>query len=180
MGRCGRWLAIEASGVIPDVVTLAKGLGGGLPIGACVSRSDIALGGGDHGSTFGGGPVPCGAALSVIAVIERDGLLANASARGNQLRSRIDQLAPAGSDLQIRGAGLLTGVELTQPKAHDVALRAISRGLLVTQAGPAVVRLSPPLTVSAAEIDEGAELLAQAIGDVMSPEAVAAGTTPTA
>ena len=160
-GRCGHWLAIEAAGVVPDVATLAKALGGGLPIGACVARDDISFAAGDHASTFGGGPVPCAAALAVIDTIEGDGLLANALAMGELLRT---ELGRAASDhiVEVRGAGLLIGIQLREQSAHDVVLRMLRGGVLATEAGPEVVRMSPPFTVGADDVAEAVKAFADA------------------
>ena len=149
MGRCGAWLATQLEWVRPDIVTLAKGMAGGLPIGACLSRKGIAFAAGEHASTFGGGPIVCAAALAVIEVIEREGLLGNARDRGKQLLDGLKEL-PA----RARGLGLLVGVWLEQPNADAVVRTALMEGLVLTAAGPDVVRFSPPLTVSADEVDE--------------------------
>jgi acetylornithine/succinyldiaminopimelate/putrescine aminotransferase len=146
------------------VATLAKGLGGGLPIGACVARADLALGPGEHGSTFGGGPVPCSAALTVLDVVERDDLLANAVHQGDRLRAALTRELPTNAVKEIRGRGLLNGVQLLPDvAAADVASAAIRHGLLVTTAGPDVVRLTPPLIVGSEHVDEAAALLTSAI-----------------
>ena len=160
-GRCGRWLAIEAAGVVPDVATLAKALGGGLPIGACVARADLAFAPGDHASTFGGGPVPSAAALAVIDTIERDGLLANALAMGELLRTELGRAAPD-RVVEVRGAGLLIGIQLREQSAHDVVLRMLRGGVLATEAGPEVVRMSPPFTVGADDVAEAVKAFADA------------------
>jgi acetylornithine aminotransferase len=166
-GRCGDWLAISDAGVVPDVVVLAKGLGGGLPIGAVVAPAELAYGPGEHGSTFGGGPVPSAAALATIEVIETAGLLANAHEMGELLRAELARAVPHGAVVEVRGRGLMCGLELANGlPAHDVALAAIRRGALVTEAGPRVVRMLPPLTISAAEIEEGVDAVAGALAEV--------------
>ena len=174
LGRCGDWLAISHAGVVPDVVTLAKGLGGGLPIGACVARAGLAFGPGEHGSTFGGGPIPCAAALAVLAVIEDGGLLAAAQELGGRLRNEITRLSPPGLIVEVRGRGLLLGVQLARPLAHEVVLAMIGEGVLATEAGADVVRMSPPLIVTADEIDRAVTAFAAALGSV----AAAQGWTP--
>ncbi|HZD80353.1 MAG TPA: aminotransferase class III-fold pyridoxal phosphate-dependent enzyme, partial [Actinomycetota bacterium] len=162
IGRCGAWLAVCTSDVVPDVVTLAKGLGGGLPIGATVTRADLALGPGEHASTFGGGPVVCAAALAVLETIEREHLLENARAQGERLRAAVRALEhPA--VVEVRGAGLLNGIQLRGPDVHEVVLAMLERGVLATEAGPDVVRLSPPLVVTAAEVDEAVAVLGSAL-----------------
>ncbi len=152
VGRCGAWFAYQRSGVLPDVVTLAKGLGGGLPIGATIAREDVAFGVGEHASTFGGGPVPCAGALAVLDVIEAEGLLSNCGERGRQLAHGI-RGAGIGGVAEVRGAGLLVGVQV-RGDADAVVRALIGRGALATTAGADVVRLTPPLSVSEAEVDE--------------------------
>ncbi len=166
-GRCGDWLAISAAEVLPDVVVLAKGLGGGIPIGAVVARAELAFEPGEHGSTFGGGPVPSTAALATIEVIENEDLLANARETGEILRMELARAVPDGTISSVRGRGLLCGLELTAGLlARDVALAAIRHGVLVTEAGPSVLRMSPPLTLAPSDAAEGAEAVAQALAEV--------------
>ena len=154
IGRTGEWFAYTAEGITPDVLTLAKGLGGGLPIGACVGigKCGSALGKGDHGSTFGGNPVACAAALAVLETIERDGLLANATTVGAHLAAGIEALGHplvAG----VRGTGLWLAIVLTKPVATAVAATAQRSGFLVNAVQPDAVRLAPPLILTAAEAD---------------------------
>jgi len=165
-GRTGRWLAVETAGVRPDVVTLAKALGGGLPIGAVVARAELAFGPGEHGSTFGGGPVPCAAALAVLDTIEADDLLANVAAMGALLREEVARLAPDGALADVRGEGLLCGFRLPGARAAAVVPALLARGVLASTAGPDVVRCTPPFTIGPDEIDEGAKALAAALEDV--------------
>jgi len=155
IGRTGAWFAHQAAGVRPDVLTLAKGLGGGLPIGLCAGLG--AAGGGfakgDHGSTFGGNPVACAAALAVLDTIERDGLLAQVTAVGDHLAAG---LRAAGHPLVagVRGAGLWRAVVLTAEVAPDVEAAARRAGFLVNAVQPDAIRLAPPLILIAAEADE--------------------------
>jgi acetylornithine aminotransferase len=166
MGRCGAWFAHLLHEVRPDVMTLAKGLAGGLPIGACIAREDVAFGAGDHASTFGGGPVPCAAAIAVIDVIESEGLLDNARAQGERLLKAL-AANEAKAVVDVRGTGLLAGVELTRELvAREVVSAALEAGLVLTEAGGNVVRFTPPITVSAEEVDRAAELFAAALGEV--------------
>ncbi len=152
MGRCGTWFAFQRYGVEPDVFTLAKGLAGGLPIGVTVAKPEFAFGLGEHASTFGGGPVPCTAALAVLDVIASEGLLENCVARGEQLKWGLQEAdLPGVAD--IRGLGLLVGVTLNEPQAGRLVSALMARGFLTTEAGPYTVRLSPPLTVRPEEID---------------------------
>ncbi len=148
IGRTGHWFAWQGAGVEPDVFTLAKALGGGLPIGACVAREEYAFGPGEHASTFGGGPIPCRAALAVLDIIEDEGLLANCVERGRQL---VDGLTEAGAG-DVRGAGLLIGVASDRPIAGRAVRALMAAGFLATEAGPTVVRISPPLNVTEQEV----------------------------
>ena len=153
IGRTGHWFAHQAEAVTPDVLTLAKGLGGGLPIGACVGfgRYGAVLGKGDHGSTFGANPVSCAAALAVLTTIESDGLLANAAAAGTQLASGIGAMSHpllAG----VRGQGLWLAAVLTQDAAVDVEAAARRAGYLVNAVQPDAIRLAPPLIIGPGEI----------------------------
>jgi acetylornithine/N-succinyldiaminopimelate aminotransferase len=154
VGRTGAWFAHQREGVIPDVITLAKGLGGGLPIGACVGIGGCgsALGKGDHGSTFGGNPVACATALAVLDTIERRGLLSNATEVGDRLAAGI---ADAGHPLvsAVRGVGLWRAVVLTAPAAAAVEAAARGAGFLVNAVQPDVIRLAPPLLLSAEQAD---------------------------
>jgi acetylornithine aminotransferase len=155
IGRTGAWFAHQTAGVRPDVLTLAKGLGGGLPIGMCVGLGAAGAGfaKGDHGSTFGGNPVACAAALAVLDTIERDGLLAHVTAVGEHLTASLSQISHpllAG----IRGAGLWRAVVLTADLAPDVELAARRAGFLVNAVQPDAIRLAPPLILSAGEADE--------------------------
>jgi acetylornithine/N-succinyldiaminopimelate aminotransferase len=154
IGRTGEWFAYQREGVTPDVLTLAKGLGGGLPIGACIGlgRYGSALAKGDHGSTFGGNPVACAAALAVLDTIERDGLLANASAVGTRLAAGIEAI---GHSLVtgVRGSGLWLAIGLTGKAGTAVAATSQRAGFLVNAVQPNAVRLAPPLVLTAAEAD---------------------------
>jgi len=165
-GRTGRWLAIEAAGVRADIVSVAKALGGGLPIGAVVARAELAFGPGEHGSTFGGGPVPSAAALAVLDTIRAEDLLANVAAMGSLFRDEVARLAPAGTVAEIRGDGLLCGVRVAHGTAAGVVQALLARGVLASTAGADVVRCTPPFTIGPDEIDEGAKALAAAFEDV--------------
>jgi acetylornithine/N-succinyldiaminopimelate aminotransferase len=154
IGRTGDWFACQREGVTPDVLTLAKGLGGGLPIGACIGlgRCGSVLAKGDHGSTFGGNPVACAAALAVLDTIERDGLLANATAVGVRLAGGIEAI---GHSLVtgVRGSGLWLAIGLTGKAGTAVAATSQRAGFLVNAVQPNAVRLAPPLVLTAAEAD---------------------------
>ena len=165
IGRTGMWFAHQHEGVWPDVVTLAKGLGGGLPIGACVAFGDAAslLGPGSHGSTFGGNPVSCAAALAVLDVLDRDGLVAAAVERGARLRT-IVEASPMVA--HTRGKGLLIGVVLAEPVAGDLEASCRRHGLVVNAIGADVIRLAPPLVLSDADLDVVERRWLAAVGDL--------------
>jgi acetylornithine/N-succinyldiaminopimelate aminotransferase len=167
IGRTGHWFAAQAEGVRPDVVTLAKGLGGGLPIGAClaVGAAGELFVPGDHGSTFGGNPVACAAALAVLATIADDGLLDSVKRVGEHLGTRLAALdSPLVAD--VRGSGLWRGIGLTGAHASAVEAAARRRGLLVNAVKADTLRLAPPLIVTEAEVDEAVPLLEQALGEI--------------
>lgn len=166
LGRTGRWFGFQHSGVVPDVVTLAKALGGGLPIGACIAREDVAdaFKPGDHATTFGGGPVPCAAALAVLDVIESEDLVANSARMGERLVAGLrDALADQKGVTEVRGVGLLVGVQLDGEWSKDVVDAARDRGLLVNNVRPDTVRLSPPLIVTEGDVDRAVAILVEAI-----------------
>ncbi len=149
IGRTGNWFAHQADGVTPDVLTLAKGLGGGLPIGACIGFGEFGsvLGQGDHGSTFGANPVSCAAALAVLETIEADGLLEAATAVGQQLSEGIaDTSHPLLAG--VRGQGLWLAAILTGNAAADVEAAARRAGFLVNAVQPDAIRLAPPLIIT--------------------------------
>ncbi len=154
VGRTGHWFECQAQGVEPDVVTLAKGLGGGLPIGAAVAFGPAAdlLTPGAHGTTFGGNPVACAAALAVLDTIAADGLLDHVKRQGEKLRQGVEALRHPLVD-HVRGAGLLIGIVLTEPLSAQVQTAAQDAGILVNAAVPGTVRLAPPLVVSDEETD---------------------------
>lgn len=155
MGRTGAWLAHHhphlGGGVVPDVVTLAKGLGGGIPIGALIAYGEQAaslLGRGQHGTTFGGNPVASAAALATIGVIERDGLLAQVRDVGAGLRRAVVALGHP-LVIEVRGEGLLIAIELARPVAAQVAARALDAGFIINSCTPSVLRLAPPFILTA-------------------------------
>jgi acetylornithine/N-succinyldiaminopimelate aminotransferase len=170
IGRTGAWFAHQAEGITPDVVTLAKGLGGGLPIGACIGLGEcgMVLGKGDHGSTFGGNPVACAAALAVLDTIERDGLLTAAELVGGQLSAGI---TAAGHPLVagVRGRGLWLAIALTAPAAAAVETACRNAGYLVNAVQPDAIRLAPPLILSAAQAAEFTAALPAILDGVSRP-----------
>jgi predicted acetylornithine/succinylornithine family transaminase len=165
IGRCGTMFAFEQAGIVPDILTLAKGLGGGVPIGAMLATDAVAVsfGPGTHGSTFGGNPFSCTAALTVLEVIESEDMLANVQARGEQLRQGLLELKARFPVIQdVRGQGLLIGAELSV-EAAPVVTAARELGLMILLAGPRVLRFLPPLNVTESEVDEALVLLATAL-----------------
>jgi acetylornithine aminotransferase len=154
IGRTGTWFAHQAHGVTPDLLTLAKGLGGGFPIGAVVAFGDRAAGlltRGDHGSTFGGNPLACAASLATLDVIENEGLIENAKAVGAHLREGALAL-PGVAD--VRGDGLMLGIVLEGPTAADAVAAGLGAGFIVNAPQQNTIRLVPALTLSVAEADE--------------------------
>ena len=154
IGRTGEWIAYQREGVTPDVLTLAKGLGGGLPIGACIGlgKCGSALAKGDHGSTFGGNPVACAAALAVLDTIERDGLLVNSAKVGAHLAAGIEALGHP-MVTSVRGTGLWLAIALPGKAGTAVAATAQRAGFLINAVQPDAVRLAPPLILTEAEAD---------------------------
>jgi acetylornithine aminotransferase len=154
MGRTGTFFAHQHDGITPDVVTLAKGLGGGLPIGACLAVGPVAdlLTPGLHGSTFGGNPICTAAALAVLRVLADDNLIRHAEVLGKSVREGIEKLGHPLID-HVRGRGLLWGLVLTAPRAKDAEAAARDAGFLVNAAAADVIRLAPPLIVTEAQID---------------------------
>jgi acetylornithine/succinyldiaminopimelate/putrescine aminotransferase len=163
LGRTGWLWAHEHSGVEPDLMTLAKPLAGGLPIGATLVTEDVAqaIEVGDHGSTFGGGPIVCKAACYVFDRISDPALLAQVASTGRDLRERLKAL-PSDFILEVRGEGLLIGVEFSRP-VKPVIDRALQEGLVVINAGDNVLRVCPPLTIQPEDIDLGITLLARCL-----------------
>lgn len=170
LGRTGTWFASQHAGVRPDVMTLAKGLGSGVPIGACLAAGSAAgvFKPGNHGSTFGGNPLACTAALTTLAVIEENGLLKRAATLGNKLRADFaTALEGQAGIVAIRGDGLMIGIELDRPCGELVA-RALERGLLINVTADRVVRLLPPLVFSDDDARELVALLAPLIREFLA------------
>ena len=172
MGRTGKYWGYENLGIEPDIFTSAKGLAGGIPIGAmmCKKFCDV-FGPGDHASTFGGNPFACAAALTVGQILEQEKLLQNVQQRGEQLRTRLRAIAHRYPNLvdDVRGWGLINGMELNadvEMTSIDVVKAAMAEGLLLVPAGPKVIRFVPPLIVSAAEIDAAAQAVEKAIASL--------------
>jgi acetylornithine aminotransferase len=171
IGRTGKWFAHQWADVRPDVMTLAKGLGSGVPIGACVAAGRAAgvFGPGNHGTTFGGGPLAMRAGLETLAIIEDEGLMANAAAQGEHIRAGLRKaLAGVAGVVEVRGMGLMIGIELDRP-CGELARQALDAGLLINVTQESVVRLLPPLVLTAAEADRIVELLAPLLRAFVAP-----------
>jgi 4-aminobutyrate aminotransferase len=171
MGRTGTWWAIQHTGVEPDIITSAKGIASGMPIGAFIARDSVwTWPPGAHGSTFAGNPICAAAGLATLDIIESEGL-ANAAAMGARLRSGLER-ASEGSDVRdIRGAGLMLGVEFpTHAAAEAVQEAAFERGLLTLECGESSLRFSPPLIVTDADVDTAVRIFAEALGAASSPQ----------
>ena len=169
LGRLGAWFGWQQTPVVPDVVAVAKALGNGLPIGAVVARAAAAeaLATGDHGTTFGGGPVVCAAALAVLETLTGEDLVAHAAAMGKELEARLDTLIDAHPlALSRRGRGLLQALVLAEPVAAQVTQAALAHGLVVNNVLPDTVRLAPPLTVRPEHLDQMAAKLGAALAEV--------------
>jgi len=166
VGRTGTLYAYEQLDVTPDILTSAKGLGGGMPIGAVLARDEAANGfvPGSHGSTFGANPVSCRAALAVLDALDR-GVLANVVAAGKRLAERLAGLAGKhGMVKEARGRGLMCGIELDRP-ARPLVERALGYGLIVNATAGTVIRIIPPLVITPAEIDEGCDIVDQVLAE---------------
>jgi acetylornithine/N-succinyldiaminopimelate aminotransferase len=162
VGRTGKWFAHQWAGIVPDVMTLAKGLGSGVPIGACLARGAAAkvFKPGNHGSTFGGGPLVSVAVLTTLEVIEKDGLLAQAQQMGEVIQGGLRrELAGTAGVKEVRGMGLMIGVELDRP-CGDLVRRALAAGLVMNVTAERVVRLLPPLVIEEAQAKSLVAILA--------------------
>jgi len=161
LGRTGRWFAHQHAGILPDVMTLAKGLGGGVPIGATLAnpRADV-FEPGDHGSTFGGNPLACAVAATVLDVVERDGLVGHAAEMGELMHASIQDLGAK----ETRGLGLMQAFEFDEPKAKPFQNACLESGLIVNAVDDHSVRLVPPLIITAQQIDRAHGLMRKAAG----------------
>ena len=169
IGRTGVWFAHQHAGILPDVMTLAKGLGSGVPIGACLAagRASGVFKPGNHGSTFGGNPLACVAALTTLDVIEADGLMARAVTLGDAIRGGLRKALSGNAGIvDIRGDGLMIGIELDRP-CGDLVRQALAAGLLINVTADKVVRLLPPLVMSDAEAAELVALLGALIKEFL-------------
>ena len=175
MGRTGKLWGFENLGIEPDIFTSAKGLGGGIPIGALLCKASCAVfEPGDHASTFGGNPFACRVGLTVCETVEAENLLDNVKLRGEQLRFGLQRLVQQYPDLleQVRGWGLINGLVLqanAKIKSVDIVKAAMDEGLLLVPAGPQVVRFVPPLNVSADEVQQALMGVEKALAAVVKP-----------
>jgi acetylornithine aminotransferase len=162
MGRTGDWFGYEYSGVKPDVITLAKGLGGGLPLGAMIALGPASqlFAVGDHGSTFGGNPVATAAALAVISAIEKEKILAHVDEVGDYL---LAELALIQGVTEVRGAGLLIGLTLEKPVAKSVVKKCQELGALINAPGDSTIRLAPALNISMKQAEKFVTIFARAL-----------------
>ena len=153
MGRTGQWFGYEYAGITPDIITLAKGLGGGLPLGAMIAVTENApsFKAGDHGSTFGGNPVSCAAGLAAISIIEKKNLMVRVAKVGKSLKSDLEKVPGV---LSVRGEGLLIGIVLDSDIAPQVVSLGRENGILVNATGPRVIRIAPALTITDTQLRE--------------------------
>lgn len=175
IGRTGKWFAHQHSGIVPDVMPLAKGLGSGVPIGACLARGTAAqlFKPGNHGTTFGGGPLVSVAGLTTLKVLEEEGLLANAEQIGAHLKSRfVESLKGIAGVADIRGMGLMIGIELDRP-CGELVKRALEAGLMTNVTQDSVIRLLPPLIINRDEANQLVDLLVPVIKSFLSENSAA-------
>jgi acetylornithine/N-succinyldiaminopimelate aminotransferase len=168
VGRTGKFFSWEHMGIQPDITTMAKGLAGGVPIGAMLAapRADI-FEPGDHGSTFGGNPIACAAGVATVRTSREQNLLQNATEMGEYLQSKLLGLKERYAFItDVRGLGLMRAFDLTEPRAQQIMDRALAHGLLITNAGPATIRMIPPLILTRADVDEAITLLDQALSEL--------------
>ncbi len=167
LGRTGRWFGFQRSDLAPDIVTMAKALGNGFPIGACWARAEVAdrFVPGDHGSTYGGQPLACAAAMATLKAMEEMNAPEKAASAGARLAEALEGVPGV---VRVRGKGLLLGVVLDGDYSATAASLALARGLVVNPVRPETIRLSPPLVITDGEIDSGCEILAAAIGQARS------------
>jgi acetylornithine aminotransferase len=176
IGRTGKWFAHQWAGVRPDVMTLAKGLGSGVPVGALLAAGPAAgvFGPGNHGTTFGGGPLAMRAGLETLAIIESEGLMANAIEQGDRIRHGLQaRIGSLPGVREIRGRGLMLGIELDRP-CGELVKRALDAGLLINVTHDTVIRLLPPLIITAADADQIVERLAPLVAQFVAASAKAA------
>lgn len=176
IGRTGKWFCFQHADILPDVMPLAKGIGSGVPLGACLARGVAAqvFKPGNHGTTFGGGPLVSVAALTTLQIMEEEGLLENAAKMGDIIRSGFrQQLEGVAGVKEIRGQGLMMGIELDRP-CNDIVKLALDKGLLTNVTSDSVIRLLPPLIIKAAQAEQIVEILSAAIKEFLAMPAAKA------
>ncbi len=163
MGRTGKWFAYQSEGITPDIITLAKGLGGGLPLGATIGlgKAGQLLQAGSHGSTFGGSPTSCAAALAAINVIKKEGLLGTVEALGEMLKTEGRKIPGV---KEVRGSGLLIGIELLKPDAKEIQRELENRRILVNAPNPSTIRIAPALITNKADVMHFLQTLNEILG----------------
>ncbi len=168
MGRTGRFLAYEHHGIEPDIFTMAKGLAGGVPIGAVLAKERAAVfTPGDHGSTFGGNPLACAAGVATVRTILEQDLAAHSARVGRYLLEQLRALqARQPAIAQVRGLGLMVAFDLTTDRAAEVVRGALQRGLILNNTGPRTIRMVPPLILTEAEVDEAVAIIAETLADL--------------
>jgi acetylornithine/N-succinyldiaminopimelate aminotransferase len=169
IGRTGKMFGYQNFDIKPDMFTLAKGLGGGLPIGAVVCNEKLSevLGKGDHGSTFGGNPLVCSAGITVLNELTKEGFLEEVAKKGEYLTQKLETLASKlgnGKVTGIRGMGLMKGIEMSF-EVKDIIQKCIQKGVLFLSAGPNVIRMLPPLVITYEEIDKAIEILTDVLSE---------------
>jgi predicted acetylornithine/succinylornithine family transaminase len=168
LGRTGKWFGHEHYGIRPDIMTLAKTLAGGFPIGACLATDDAAKAfePGNHSSTFGGNPLACAAALATLDIIEREGLVENAAEVGAYLHGALRELESSRNDiLDVRGMGLMAAIELDRDDAPEVGACCLRKGLVVNPVGRNTVRFLPPLIVQKEHVDSAMRIVSEALSE---------------
>jgi acetylornithine aminotransferase len=167
IGRTGHWFAFQHEGIVPDVITLAKALGNGIPIGACLASAAVArlFTPGSHGSTFGGNPLACRVGCTVLDIVEQQGLRNNAAVQGERLLARVrETLAGHPQVVQIRGLGLMIGIELTRPARDLTLIAAHEYGVLLNVTRGQTIRLLPPLMIDEADVEQIVAAVAGVLG----------------
>ena len=167
IGRTGHWFAFQHEGIVPDVITLAKALGNGIPIGACLASATVAqlFTPGSHGSTFGGNPLACRVGCTVLDIVEQQGLLNNAAVQGERLLARLRETLAGHPDVvQIRGQGLMIGLELTRPIRDLTLIAAHEYGVLLNVTRGQTIRLLPPLMIDEADVEQIVAAVAGVLG----------------
>lgn len=162
LGRTGKWFGFEHYGIGPDIMTLAKTLGGGFPIGVCLATNEVAKGfkPSSHNSTFGGNPLGCAASLAALEIIENEGLIENARKMGEYLRKKLEIIKEERSDVtEIRSMGLMVAMQTNREDAADVSIKCMENGLLVGVVGQNTIRFLPPLIISEEHVDEAVRII---------------------